>query len=201
MTGIGLSAMELTVLSECRLIRTDQLLLLDLARASIRHGVQAGRPLTVVLEELTDELVVPRASFVTLQKNGRLRGCIGSLEAWRPLAVDVVENAFTAAFRDPRFPPVQGDEVEELEIHLSLLTPPVAMTFSSEDDLLAQLRPGVDGLILSDGHCRGTFLPSVWAELTTPQFFLTQLKRKAGLAADYWSPGVHIWRYETEMIE
>jgi len=188
-------------LSECRLIRTDQLLLLDLARASIRHGVQAGRPLMVVLEELTDELVMPRASFVTLEKNGRLRGCIGSLEAWRPLAVDVVENAFAAAFRDPRFPPVQDDEVEELEIHLSLLTPPVAMTFSSEDDLLAQLRPGVDGLILSDGHCRGTFLPSVWAELTTPQLFLTQLKRKAGLAADYWSPGVHICRYETEMIE
>lgn len=188
-------------MSECRLTRTDQLLLLDLARASIRHGVHVGRPLTVVLEELAEELVVPRASFVTLEKKGRLRGCIGSLEAWRPLAVDVAENAFAAAFRDPRFPPLQEDEVEELEIHLSLLTVPVAMTFSSEVDLLAQLRPGVDGLILSAGHCRGTFLPSVWAELTTPQLFLTQLKRKAGLAADYWSPGVRIWRYETEMVE
>ena len=193
--------MEPTVLCKCRLDRPSQLLLLDLARASIRHGLQAGRPLPVVLEELTDELVAPRASFVTLEKNGRLRGCIGSLEAWRPLAVDVVENAFAAAFRDPRFPPVRGDEVDILEIHLSLLTVPVAMTFSSEADLLAQLRPGVDGLILSDGHCRGTFLPSVWAELTTPQLFLTQLKRKAGLAADYWSPGVRIWRYETEMVE
>lgn len=193
--------MEPTVLAKCRLIRTHQLFLLDLARASIRHGVQAGRPLAVVLEELADELVVPRASFVTLEKKGRLRGCIGSLEAWRPLAVDVAENAFAAAFRDPRFPPVQSDEVEELEIHLSLLTVPIAMTFSSEGDLLAQLRPGVDGLILSDRQCRGTFLPSVWAELSTPQLFLTQLKRKAGLAADYWSPGVRIWRYETEIIE
>ena len=201
MTGIGLSAMEPTALSECRLTRTNQLLLLDLARASIRHGVQAGRPLTVVLEELTDELVVLRASFVTLEKNGRLRGCIGSLEAWRPLAVDVAENAFAAAFRDPRFPPVHSEEVEELEIHLSLLTAPVAMTFSSEADLLAQLRPGVDGLILSAGPCRGTFLPSVWAELATPPLFLSQLKRKAGLAADYWSPSVRIWRYETEMVE
>ncbi|MDZ4183600.1 MAG: AmmeMemoRadiSam system protein A [Desulfuromonadales bacterium] len=188
-------------MSEVHLTRPDQLLLLDLARASIRHGVQTGHPLEVVQEELAAELVVPRASFVTLEKNARLRGCIGSLEAWRPLAVDVAENAFAAAFRDPRFPPVHSDEVEELEIHLSLLTVPVAMTFSSEADLLTQLRPGVDGLILSQGHCRGTFLPSVWAELPTPQLFLTHLKRKAGLAADYWSPGVRIWRYETEMVE
>jgi AmmeMemoRadiSam system protein A len=193
--------MEPTVLTECRLNRKDQLLLLDLARASIRQGAQAGRPLTVAQEELSEELVVPRASFVTLEKNGRLRGCIGSLEAWRPLAVDVAENAFAAAFRDPRFPPLQEDEVEELEIHLSLLTVPVAMTFSSEADLLGQLRPGVDGLILSEGQYRGTFLPSVWAELPTPQLFLTHLKHKAGLAADYWSPGVRIWRYETEMVE
>ena len=201
MTGIGSSVMERTALSECRLTRAGQILLLDLARASIRHGLQEGRPLTVALEELAAELVVPRASFVTLEKRGRLRGCIGSLEAWRPLAVDVAENAFAAAFRDPRFPPVRGDEAGDLEIHLSLLTPAVAMTFSSEADLLSQLQPGVDGLILSEGPYRGTFLPSVWAELPTPQLFLTQLKRKAGLAADYWSPGVRIWRYTTEMVE
>jgi len=200
-TGIGSSVMERTALSECRLTRAGQILLLDLARASIRHGLQEGRPLTVALEELAAELVVPRASFVTLEKRGRLRGCIGSLEAWRPLAVDVAENAFAAAFRDPRFPPVRGDEAGDLEIHLSLLTPAVAMTFSSEADLLSQLQPGVDGLILSEGPYRGTFLPSVWAELPTPQLFLTQLKRKAGLAADYWSPGVRIWRYTTEMVE
>ena len=201
MTGIGSSVMERTVLSECRLTRPGRGVLLDLAHASIRHGVQVGRPLSVALAELAAELVVPRASFVTLEKEGRLRGCIGSLEAWRPLAVDVAENAFAAAFRDPRFPPVRGDEADDLAIHLSLLTPAVAMTFGSEADLLAQLQPGVDGLILAEGPCRGTFLPSVWAELPTPQLFLAQLKRKAGLAADYWSPGVRIWRYTTEMIE
>ena len=193
--------MEHTVLSECRLTRPGQIILLDLARASIRHGLEEGRPLAVTLEGMTAELVVHRASFVTLEKGGRLRGCIGSLEAWRPLAVDVAENAYAAAFRDPRFPPVRAGEVEELEIHLSLLTLPVAMTFSSEADLLAQLQPGVDGLILSEGPSRGTFLPSVWAELPTPQLFLTQLKRKAGLPADYWSPGVRVMRYTTEMIE
>lgn len=188
-------------MSECRLTRPGQILLLDLARASIRHGLQEGRPLTVTLEGLAAELVVPRASFVTLAKGGRLRGCIGSLEAWRPLVVDVAENAFAAAFRDPRFPPVRADEADDLEIHLSLLTPAIAMTFSSEADLLAQLRPGVDGLILQEGPYRSTFLSSVWAELATPQLFLAQLKRKAGLPADYWSPSVRILRYTTEMVE
>lgn len=201
MTGIGSSVTERTVLSECRLPRPEQILLLDLARASIYHGLQKGRPLAVALEGLAAELIVPRASFVTLEKGGKLRGCIGSLEAWRPLAVDVAENAFAAAFRDPRFPPLRADEAEKLAIHLSLLTPPVAMLFSSEADLLAQLQPGVDGLILLEGPYRGTFLPSVWAELPTPQLFLTQLKRKAGLPVDYWSSGVRILRYTTEMVE
>src|SRR5512133_1879779 len=139
--------MERTVLSECQLTRAEQRILLDLARASIRHGLEQGRPLDVALKELTAGLVVLRASFVTLEKDGRLRGCIGSLEAWRPLAIDVAENAYAAAFRDPRFPPVRAGEVDDLAIHLSLLTPAVAMSFSSEDDLHAQLRPGVDGLI------------------------------------------------------
>jgi AmmeMemoRadiSam system protein A len=150
---------------------------------------------------LAAELVVKRASFVTLTKGGRLRGCVGSLEAWRPLAVDVAENAFAAAFRDLRFPPVRVDEAAALEIHLSLLTSPIAMIFGSEADLLAQMQPGVDGLILQEGSRRGTFLPSVWAELPTSQLFLTQLKRKAGLPADYWSQHMRVWRYTTEVVE
>lgn len=201
MTGIGLSVMERTVLSECLLPRTEQILLLELARASIHHGLREGRSLSVALEGVAAALVMPRASFVTLKRGRSLRGCIGSLEAWRPLAVDVAENAFAAAFRDPRFPPVRADEVDDLAIHLSLLTPAVAMTFSSEADLLAQLQPGVDGLILQEGSARGTFLPSVWAELPTPQLFLAHLKRKAGLLPDYWSSSVCIWRYKTEMVE
>lgn len=188
-------------MSESQLARSEQIVLLDLARASICHGLQQGRPLIVALEGLTADLVVKRASFVTLEKDNRLRGCIGSLEAWRPLAIDVAENAYAAAFHDPRFPPVRGDEVDDLEIHLSLLTPAVAMSFSSEADLLRQLQPGIDGLILAEGSRRGTFLPSVWAELPTPQLFLTQLKRKAGLAADYWSTSVRVMRYTTEVVE
>lgn len=176
-------------------------MLLDLAHASIRHGLQHARPLLPRVEELPDELTEIRASFVTLKRHARLRGCIGSLMAHRPLALDVATNAFYAAFRDPRFPPLREAELATLTLHLSLLTRPEPMTFSSEADLLAQLRPGEDGLILEAGdHC-GTFLPAVWEELPTPELFLAHLKRKAGLPADYWSSQLRVSRYAAETVD
>jgi AmmeMemoRadiSam system protein A len=174
--------------------------LLDLARDSIRFGVRNGKPIPVELSGLPAELTVQRATFVTLESNGVLRGCIGCLVAIRPLAADIAENAYAAAFRDPRFPPVTAAEVEELDIHLSLLTPAQPMTFLSEADLIGQLQPDVDGLILEDGPRRGTFLPSVWESLPDPSDFLRHLKRKAGLPADYWSDTLKISRYRTETV-
>lgn len=184
----------------CSLDSGDQRILLDLARDSIRFGRQAGKPLPVALEKFPASLRVPRATFVTLENDGALRGCIGCLEAVRPLAADVAENAFAAAFRDPRFPPVTADEVETLEIHLSLLTPAEPLCFDSEEDLLRQLEPGVDGLILQDGVRRGTFLPSVWENLPDPRNFLRHLKLKAGLSVDHWSEAMKISRYRAEVI-
>jgi len=175
-------------------------LLLRVALSSIQHGLQTGKPLAVNLIEYPAELTEQRATFVTLQKNGQLRGCIGMLEAVRPLVQDIAENAFSAAFRDPRFPPLEVDELEGLEIHLSLLTPAEPMIFSSEQDLLLQLQPGIDGLILEEGYRRGTFLPSVWESLPEPRQFLRHLKQKAGLPAGYWSENIRIYRYRTEMI-
>ena len=175
--------------------------LLRLARESIRHGITHGVPLSIDIAALPDELKAVRASFVTLEKQGRLRGCIGSLEAYRPIAQDIAENAYAAAFQDPRFPPVREDEVDGLEIHLSLLTAPEPLHFQSEQDLIAQLRPGVDGLILAERGRRGTFLPSVWEQLPEPAQFLEHLKLKAGLPAGYWSDSVEIYRYETEVVE
>jgi hypothetical protein len=174
--------------------------LLDLARASIRHGIATGRPLSVDLSSLPPSLSERRATFVTLKKGGELRGCIGCLEAVKPLAIDVAENAFSAAFRDPRFPPVTADEIGGLEIHISLLTPPEPMNFVSERDLIGQLRPGIDGLILQEGPLRGTFLPSVWEALPRPGEFFRQLKLKAGLPEDYWSDTLRISRYRAESI-
>ncbi len=172
--------------------------LLELAHASIRHGLDHGRPLSVRAKDFPEPLRAQRASFVTLERQGALRGCIGHLEAVEPLVQDVAKNAFAAAFRDPRFPPLAESELAELALHISVLTPSTELEFESEQDLIAKLRPGIDGLILQEGAARGTFLPSVWESLPEPQQFLAQLKRKAGLPIDHWSERIRVFRYETE---
>jgi AmmeMemoRadiSam system protein A len=176
----------------------DRAALLDLARRSIVNGLERGAPLAVDPEEYPESLRMERAAFVTLHLDGELRGCIGHLEAVQPLVCDVAENAYAAAFRDPRFPPLARRELARLAIHVSVLSPPEPMTFSSEADLLGQIRPGIDGLILTEGRARGTFLPSVWESLPAPRDFVDQLKRKAGLPADHWSDRIQVARYATE---
>lgn len=172
--------------------------LLDLAEASIRHGLDHGRPLSPAPDAYPAIPAQAGASFVTLHRHGELRGCIGSLEAHQPLLEDVAHNAFAAAFSDPRFPPLKESEMSDLEIHISLLSPARPMAFQSETDLLQQLRPGVDGLVLEEGRHRGTFLPSVWEQLPAPELFLRHLKQKAGLPPDYWSDTLQVSRYTTE---
>ena len=149
--------------------------LLRVARDSIEHGLQQGQALAVHACDFTPELQAIRASFVTLNRKGLLRGCIGHLEAAIPLVEDVAENAFAAAFRDPRFPPLSLSERADLEIHISVLTPPEPLAFCSEADLLLKIRPGIDGLILQDGQAKGTFLPSVWDSLPKSEDFLRHL--------------------------
>jgi AmmeMemoRadiSam system protein A len=172
--------------------------LIDVARRSIEHGLATGQPLGVTPSEYGSELNAVRACFVTLHREGRLRGCIGHLEAIQPLVVDVAENAFAAAFRDPRFPSLTSAEWPTVDIELSILTPPEPMRFSDEADLLRQIRPGEDGLILEDGPYRGTFLPSVWESLPDPADFLVHLKHKAGLAPNHWSDTIAVARYRTQ---
>ena len=141
------------------------------------------------------ELAQNGATFVTLTQNGNLRGCIGSLEAYRPLLNDVAENAVAAAFRDPRFPPLGREELAFTRVEVSLLDVPKPMEFGDEADALARLRPGIDGLILSYGHRRATFLPQVWESLPDRQQFMAHLKMKAGLPADFWDDGITLSRY------
>jgi AmmeMemoRadiSam system protein A len=172
--------------------------LLAVAAASLRHGLRHGRALPVVLEDYPAVLRAPRATFVTLELDGQLRGCIGTLEAVRPWVADVAENAYAAGFRDPRFTPLRADEYPRLHLAVSVLSPPEPMSFGSERDLLAQIRAGVDGLILSDGRRRGTFLPSVWEQLADPALFLAHLKLKAGLSPSHWSETVRVERYTTD---
>jgi AmmeMemoRadiSam system protein A len=173
--------------------------LLDLAWTSVRHGLAHGAPLPPPTDR-PGRLGRAGAVFVTLNRNGQLRGCIGSPIAWRPLAEDIVDNAFKAAFRDPRFAPVTAAEMTGLHLSVSVLTPPAPLAFADEAALLGQLRPRRDGLIIEDGGRRALFLPSVWEQLPDPRAFLNHLKVKAGMTADHWSPNFHASRFEAVEI-
>lgn len=174
--------------------------LMQIARDSIAFGLEHGRALPIRSKDYASELQAQRATFVTLEIKRQLRGCIGRLEAERPLVVDIAENAYAAAFNDPRFPPVTTAEAACLEIHLSILSEAEPIGFYSEEDLIRQLRPGIDGLIMQEGSRQGTFLPSVWESLPDPESFLQHLKQKSGLAIDYWSDSLKVSRYQCEII-
>jgi len=150
--------------------------------------------------ELRGALGEARASFVTLTIEGELRGCCGTIEPARPLLLDVWNNAQASAFGDPRFPPLTAREWRWSNLEVSLLTPCERMTVASEQQLLLELVPGRDGLVLEWHGMRATFLPKVWEQVAGPHDFLRRLKRKAGLHADFWAADVQLWRYETEII-
>lgn len=173
----------------------ERALLLNTAAESIDHGLEHGAPLAVNPDDYPEPLREKRATFVTLTISNQLRGCIGILEARYPLVSDVAHNAYSAAFADPRFPAVSRLERGRLAIKISILTPPEPLTVKSEADLVAQLRPDVDGIILDDGHHRGTFLPSVWESLPDRQEFVRHLKLKAGMDPHSWSDAIKVQRY------
>lgn len=173
-------------------------LLLCTAAQSIKHGLREHKPLSPDVQNAPQELTQHRACFVTLNLNDKLRGCIGSLEAYRPLLLDAAANAYASAFSDPRFSSLTIYEYPQLDIAISVLSEAQPMEFSSEEDLLSQLRPGVDGLIMEEGMNRGTFLPTVWDTLPSSKDFLQHLKLKAGLSLDYWSNTMRVFRYSTE---
>jgi len=176
----------------------DRRYLLAIARGSMTHAVRTGLPLTPDTDSLNPALRAIRASFVTLHRDGALRGCTGSLEAVQPLALDVARTACSTALSDPRFYPVTAAELDDINIEISVLSPLTAMSIRDEADLLEQLIPEVDGLVLTAGPRRATFLPKVWEQLPAPKAFVTALKRKAGLPDDFWSAAVAVYRYHTE---
>jgi AmmeMemoRadiSam system protein A len=138
------------------------------------------------------------ASFVTLKLHGDLRGCIGTVDAHRPLGDDVALNARAAAYRDPRFPPVSRLERDDLQVEVSVLSPRERIAVASEADAISKLRPGVDGVYLEFEHARSTFLPQVWESVPDPVDFLAELRRKAGLPARFWHPAMKLSRYTVE---
>jgi AmmeMemoRadiSam system protein A len=166
--------------------------LLAIARAAI---AQALGQAPVPVDETDEALQKFGACFITLTQLGRLRGCIGSLEARRTLLADVKANAVAAALQDLRFEPLTPAELSTTDIEVSLLSSMQPLHFDSEAQALAQLRPGKDGVVFEFGRHRSTFLPQVWEQLPTTPEFMAHLKRKAGLAPDFWAPGIRLHRY------
>jgi len=181
-----------------RLSTSDRDTLKSIAWASIRQGLAGAGPLTVRPEVYPPRLAAKGAVFVTLLKDGELRGCVGSLDARRPLVEDVAAHAWDAAFSDDRFAPLRPEELAELSMQICMLVPPETLDVHSDEELAAALRPGIDGVILEEGHRRATFLPSVWSQIPDPARFVHFLKRKGGWPDRYWSPALRVWRYEVE---
>ncbi|NDP37979.1 MAG: AmmeMemoRadiSam system protein A [Rhodoferax sp.] len=171
--------------------------LLPIARASISTAL--GRPLEAAEHE--PWLQESGACFITLTQRGQLRGCIGTLEARRTLLADVKANALAAAFSDPRFSPLAAVELEHTEIEISLLSAMQVMQFESEAHALAQLQPGMDGVVFEYAHYRSTFLPQVWEQLPSVPEFMAHLKHKAGLPPDFWATGVRLQRYSVSKFK
>ena len=169
--------------------------IIRIAAQSVAYSIRNGIPPKVDTSSFPPELQKNRATFVTLNKSGRLRGCIGTVQAYQPLIADIVENAFKAAMKDPRFSPIEIEEASELEISISLLSPFEKMSFSDEEDFMHQLRPKLDGLIISDQEKRSLFLPQVWDSIPEKLEFIRQLKQKAGLPSNYWSDTFQAWRF------
>jgi AmmeMemoRadiSam system protein A len=172
--------------------------LLALARQSILAGLHEKRRVPCP-DFLRDGILnAARGSFITLRTEGRLRGCCGTLEPRGALAEGVWRNAWSSAFSDPRFAPLRHDEYQSIDVHISVLSPLEPVAVMTEPELLRQLRPGIDGLLLQRGASQATFLPAVWDQLPDAVEFVRELKSKAGWTTDFWAPDIAAWRYTTE---
>jgi uncharacterized protein len=172
--------------------------LLQLARRSIELALPQGSLQPCPPLPPWAELEQQRSTFITLRTDQQLRGCCGSINASRPVAQDVWRNAWASAFCDPRFSPLTAEEWPRLHVHISVLTTPIPLMVGNEQQLIDELRPGVDGLILELGSARATFLPTVWEQIPDAASFIQQLKLKAGWSANFWSPQIKVSRYGAE---
>lgn len=185
-----------------QLSREEQKLLLETARNAIRQELDKEEKLPLMLDEYSPKLQEDGACFITLMKNGVLRGCVGSIEAVQPLIQDVRERAVAAAFQDYRFPALKLSELEEIRIEISCLTQPCKLSYEDPEDLITKLRPRIDGVILRYQSRRATFLPQVWEQLTSPELFLNRLCVKMGLDQSIWRTAkLQVETYQVEKCQ
>jgi AmmeMemoRadiSam system protein A len=180
--------------------KQDQKQLLELARKAIFNYLKTGKVIKEEPKQYSEELAEKRGTFVTLTIDGGLRGCIGHIEPVLPVYADIIDNAISAAFRDPRFDELSEDEYEKIQIEISILTKPRKLEYSDSDDLIKKLNPGKDGVIIRKGGNSATFLPQVWEQIKSPEDFLSHLCAKAGLSPYEWKNGdlkVEIYHVES----
>ncbi len=170
--------------------------LLEIAYQAIQRKLAHNEPLNLdITHHHRQNFQQSCGSFVTLMHNDQLRGCIGLLQGQSILIEDIANNARAAAFNDHRFAPLTQQALDEIQISITLLSDLQPVFFASEADLIAQIRPNIDGLVVQENTYQGTFLPTVWNMLPQPQIFWRQLKQKAGLPSDYWSSTLKVFRY------
>ncbi len=178
-------------------------ILIKIARDTISKELGLEKNDKIEQEAERDEVLNQKSGvFVTLYKGGELRGCIGSIAPEKSIVEGVKENAINAAFKDPRFPPLSKDELKDIKIEVSVLSPPRPLEYNSSEDLIKKIRPYKDGVIIQKGWARATFLPQVWEKLPDPEEFLTHLCLKAGLSGDLWlKEPLEVYTYEVIAFE
>ena len=182
----------------------QQTYLLNLARQSLGYYFETGESLSVDESQVDADLLHKRGTFVTLTKNGELRGCIGHIEPVQAIYKDIIENALSAGLEDTRFVPVKSEELNDIEIEVSILTEPEELKYNSTEDLLNKLRPLVDGVVIEKGRLGATYLPQVWEGWSGDEVkaeFLSSLCQKADLPADEWQTGsLKVFTYQAEVF-
>ncbi len=183
------------------LTHQEQSLLLELSKQSIDYGVVYGKPMELDSSIYSKRLRREQATFVTIELNNSLRGCIGQLRPIQPLVNDIVANSFSAAFKDPRFSAVTKNEAKNLNITLSLLNEPKELDFEGKENLFQRINIGSDGVIINDLGKTGVFLPVVWEMFPDPEEFFKKLKEKAGIPSNKWSSTLKVLTFSVDIIK
>ena len=186
-----------------KISENDGHLLLKLARQSILQEFKKENQLESLKEKISSWVLKEnRGTFVTLHKSDELRGCIGNIEPVKDIFTGIEDNAKHAAFSDTRFSPLSFEELDDTDIEISILTRPEAIDYNDYHDLIAKLKPFIDGVIIQKGYKSATFLPQVWEQLKSPEVFLTHLCTKAGLLPDAWQTGdLEVLVYQVQLFE
>ncbi len=188
-------------LSDLDIMKKECKTIINIAARTIKYSTSSYKQPNIDIASFSPQLQINRATFITIKKDGNLRGCMGTIHPTEPFILNIVKNTYKAALKDPRFPPLRGNELSNIEITISLLSPLQKLSIKDEQDLLMQIKPNVDGLLIKDGIKQSVFLPQVWHEIPNKLDFIACLKQKAGLRSNHWSLNFQVWKFTVTFIK